>query len=232
LLNQINNYQYKTDFANNDESKIKSLEEEINNLKSQIIGLQSQISQKDKIIIQLKNMNNKPGFYGGNPDAFNQGFNGGFNQNFGQGFFGGFNGGFNQNFGQGFNQGFNSEFNQGFFGGFNPGFNQNFNQGFNQGFNQNFYQGFNQNFNQENYNGNFNDTFNIKYCTCDGSINDEISCQYYELFCEVEERIYQKYQQLRFTNNSFIGGGKIIDKMKTIQENQISPNSKIIILNN
>ena len=56
----------------------------------------------------------------------------------------------------------------------------------------------------------------------DGKIsNIGIKCLKTNTFAEVEEKLYQTYNEFRETNNVFLAGGKVILRFKTIEQNNI-----------
>ena len=72
-----------------------------------------------------------------------------------------------------------------------------------------------------------NDIIVINFISTDYSIHEGIKCLADETFAEVEERLYQKFNEFRNTNNTFLFKGNQILRFKKIRENQI--NDKDII---
>ena len=52
-----------------------------------------------------------------------------------------------------------------------------------------------------------------------------------DTFAEVEEKLYQQYEEYRETNNNFITKGKIVLRFKKICENNIKDGDKIQLVN-
>ena len=91
--------------------------------------------------------------------------------------------------------------------------------------------------NQLNNIGNIQKPFNsddilyIHFISLDQKINSAIKCLKTDTFAEVEEKLYQKYEEYRETNNNFIFKGKIILRFKKIYENNIKDGDKIQLIN-
>ena len=68
------------------------------------------------------------------------------------------------------------------------------------------------------------------FISSDQNINCPIKCLKTDTFAEVEEKLYQKYQEFRETNNKFISNGKIVMRFKTITENNINDGDKIELI--
>ena len=64
----------------------------------------------------------------------------------------------------------------------------------------------------------------------DKKIHSSIICKNTEKFITLEEKLYEDYPEYSKNNNDFVVNGNIIQKFKTLEENNIS-NSNIIILN-
>ena len=77
----------------------------------------------------------------------------------------------------------------------------------------------------------FNDEDKIKinFSSLDQKINISLFCTNYEVFAEVEEKLYQKFPKYRDTNNCFFSNGQQILRFKTIEENKLE-NDKTVIL--
>ena len=77
----------------------------------------------------------------------------------------------------------------------------------------------------------FNDEEKIKinFSSIDQKINYSLFCTNFEVFAEVEEKLYQKFPQYRETNNCFFSNGTQILRFKTIEENKLK-NDKTVIL--
>ena len=61
----------------------------------------------------------------------------------------------------------------------------------------------------------------------DQKISCEIKCKENELFIDVEKKLYEKYNEYRDTNNSFLIGDRTIFRFKTLRENNIRDKDKI-----
>ena len=77
---------------------------------------------------------------------------------------------------------------------------------------------------------NFNDVMVIYFESTDSSIHEGINCLETDTFAEVEERLYQKYDEFRNTNNMFTFNGRTILRFKNLKENKIRNGDKIILL--
>jgi len=77
----------------------------------------------------------------------------------------------------------------------------------------------------------FNDEEKIKinFSSLDQKVNSSLFCANYDVFAEIEEKLYQKYPEYRETNNCFFSNGKQILRFKTIEENNLE-NGKTVIL--
>ena len=90
--------------------------------------------------------------------------------------------------------------------------------------------------NQLNNIGNIQKPFNsddilyIHFISLDQKINSAIKCLRTDTFAEVEEKLYQKYEEYRETNNNFISKGKKILRFKKICENNIQDGDKIQLI--
>ena len=70
----------------------------------------------------------------------------------------------------------------------------------------------------------------INFISTDSSIQEGINCLETDTFAEVEERLYQKYDEFRNTNNSFAIKGRTILRFKTLKDNNIKNGDKILLL--
>ena len=77
---------------------------------------------------------------------------------------------------------------------------------------------------------NFDDIIVIHFISTDQKINCAIKCLKTDTFAEVEEKLYQKYEEYRETNNNLIGKGKLILRFKKIYENNIQDGDKIQLI--
>ena len=77
---------------------------------------------------------------------------------------------------------------------------------------------------------NYDDILYIHFISLDQKINSAIKCLKTDTFAEVEEKLYQKYEEYRETNNNFISKGKKILRFKKICENNIQDGDKIQLI--
>ena len=77
---------------------------------------------------------------------------------------------------------------------------------------------------------NNDDILYVHFITSDQNINCPIKCLKTDTFAEVEERLYQKYQEFREANNKFLSKGKSIMRFKKIIENNINNGDKIELI--
>ena len=77
---------------------------------------------------------------------------------------------------------------------------------------------------------NFNDIIIVHFISTDQKINCPINCLKTDTFAEVEEKLYQKYEEYRETNNNFIAKGRVILRFKKICENNIENGDKVQLL--
>ena len=87
-----------------------------------------------------------------------------------------------------------------------------------------------QNKNSNNINVNFNDIIVIHFISSDQKISYPIKCLKTDIFAEIEEKLYQKYDEYRETNNNFITKGRLILRFKKICENNIQDGDKIQLI--
>ena len=76
---------------------------------------------------------------------------------------------------------------------------------------------------------NINNIMVINFMSGDGKINQGIKCLKTETFAEVEEKLYQIYDEFRETNNVFLCEGNQILRFKTLEKNKIKDGAKIIL---
>ena len=84
--------------------------------------------------------------------------------------------------------------------------------------------------NKNNIDVKYNDIIYVHFISGDQKINYPVKCLKTETFAEVEEKLYQKYEEYRETNNNFIGKGGLILRFKKIFENNIKDGDKIQLL--
>ena len=78
---------------------------------------------------------------------------------------------------------------------------------------------------------NKDDIMHVHFISSDQHINCPIKCLKTDTFAEVEEKLYQKYQEYRETNNNFVSKGISIMRFKKIIENNITDGDKIELIN-
>ena len=76
----------------------------------------------------------------------------------------------------------------------------------------------------------YDDILYVHFISMDQKINCPIKCLKTDTFAEVEEKLYQRYEEYRETNNNFLAKGKLILRFKKICENNIKDGDKIQLL--
>ena len=61
----------------------------------------------------------------------------------------------------------------------------------------------------------------VNFISSEQKINYGIKCLKTDIFAEIEEKLYQKYEEYRETNNNFIAKGKLVLRFKKICDNGI-----------
>ena len=69
----------------------------------------------------------------------------------------------------------------------------------------------------------------INFTSTDSSINYGIKCVATDTFAEVEEKLYQIYDEFRNTNNMFTIKGRPILRFKNLKENNIRDGDKVLL---
>ena len=69
---------------------------------------------------------------------------------------------------------------------------------------------------------------NVNITTSDQSINVSIKCQKSDNFKVLEDKLYEKYPNLKFKNHYYLYNGNFINIEKTIEENKIKDNAYIL----
>jgi len=69
----------------------------------------------------------------------------------------------------------------------------------------------------------------IHFISTDSSINQGIKCMVTDTFAEVEEKLYQIYDEFRNTNNMFTIKGRPILRFKNLKENNIRDGDKVLL---
>ena len=70
----------------------------------------------------------------------------------------------------------------------------------------------------------------VNFISTDSSINCGIKCVETNTFAEVEEKLYQIYDDFRNTNNLFTINGRTILRFKNLKENNIKDGDKAILV--
>ena len=73
------------------------------------------------------------------------------------------------------------------------------------------------------------DVMVINFISTDSSINKGIKCLETDTFAEVEEKLYQIYDEFRNTNNSFTVNGNPILRFKNLKENNIRDGDSVML---
>ena len=76
---------------------------------------------------------------------------------------------------------------------------------------------------------NLDDIIVINFVSTDSSITHGIKCLETNTFAEVEEKLYQIYDEFRNTNNMFTIKGRTILRFKTLKENNIRDGDKVLL---
>ena len=74
-----------------------------------------------------------------------------------------------------------------------------------------------------------NDMMVVNFMSTDQTINTGIACTADDTFAEVEEKLYQMYNEYRNTNNLLLHSGNTILRFKKIKENKIKNGDRIIV---
>ena len=85
--------------------------------------------------------------------------------------------------------------------------------------------------NKNNINVKYSDIIYIHFISSDKKIDCHIKCLKTDRFAEVEEQLYEKYEEYRETNNNFIRNGELILRFKKICENNIQDGDEIQFVN-
>ena len=72
-----------------------------------------------------------------------------------------------------------------------------------------------------------NDIMVVNIMSQDSTINEGVKCLSTDVFAEVEEKLYKKYDNLRNTNNMFTANAKPVLRFKKLCENGIKDGDKI-----
>ena len=69
----------------------------------------------------------------------------------------------------------------------------------------------------------------INFITSDQLIRHSIACFNTDIFSDIEDELYNNYPELKFRDNFFLCGGKVLERMKTLEENEVKDGDKILI---
>ena len=72
-----------------------------------------------------------------------------------------------------------------------------------------------------------NDIMVLTFISQDSSVYEGVKCLSTDIFAEVEEKLYKKYDNLRNTNNMFTANAKPVLRFKKLCENGIKDGDKI-----
>ena len=79
----------------------------------------------------------------------------------------------------------------------------------------------------------YNDMIAINFISTDQKINKfPISCVKTDRFAEIEEKLYQEFEEFRETNNTFMVNGTTILRFKKMSENNIKDGDTIQLIKN
>ena len=76
---------------------------------------------------------------------------------------------------------------------------------------------------------NLDDIIVINFVSTDSSITHGIKCSETDTFAEVEEKLYQIYDEFRNTNNMFTIKGRTVLRFKSLKENDIRDGDKVLL---
>ena len=80
---------------------------------------------------------------------------------------------------------------------------------------------------------NINDILAVTFISTDQKINKyPISCFKTDRFAEIEEKLYQEFDEFRETNNTFIVNGTTVLRFKKMSENNIKNGDTIQLIQN
>ena len=80
---------------------------------------------------------------------------------------------------------------------------------------------------------NYNDMMVITFISREQKINKyPISCEKTDRFAEIEEKLYQEFEEFRETNNTFIVNGSTVLRFKKMSENNIKNGDTIQLIQN
>ena len=78
---------------------------------------------------------------------------------------------------------------------------------------------------------NYNDMIAVSFISTDQQINKyPMLCAKTDRFAEIEEKLYQEFEEFRETNNTFIVNGKTILRFKKMSENNIKNGDTIQLI--
>ena len=71
----------------------------------------------------------------------------------------------------------------------------------------------------------------VHFISVDQNINILISCNSSDTFVEIEKQLYAIYPEYLNTNNNFLYNGNSILRFKTLAENNVKNEDKIMLIN-
>ena len=83
--------------------------------------------------------------------------------------------------------------------------------------------------NNKNKFSNLDDAMVINFISTEYPVNKGIKCLGTDTFAEVEEKLYQIYDEFRNTNNAFTINGRTILRFKNLKENKIRDGDNVIL---
>ena len=89
---------------------------------------------------------------------------------------------------------------------------------------------FNINENNDEKLADFYNIISVNFISEEQKINCSIKCLKTDIFVEVEAKLYQKYEELRETNNNFIINGKTVLRFKKVYDNDIKDGDTIKLI--
>ena len=70
----------------------------------------------------------------------------------------------------------------------------------------------------------------VNFISTDGAIQCGMKCLPDDIFAEVEEKLYKKYNNFRDTNNMFTANAKDVLRFKTMMENGIKDGDVVMLM--
>ena len=76
----------------------------------------------------------------------------------------------------------------------------------------------------------FDNIMVVNFISSDQSVNCGIKCLKTDTLAEVEEKLYQRYEEFRETNNNFLANGRLLLRFKKLCENGIKDGDKLQLI--